>query len=238
DVLNRRGSLRRQAPLPLFHEPHEPHEPHEYPQARREYRIEPKLESVGLFDPPLYTYLLDSTTYEGKYPVYHNVFSFVDALRLSGEDVCANGWWKRCLRGSALVWWTTELSDVQKRLLIEASLDAICQALIDRFKMPASSALNQINSTHFAYQQIRNGPGFTPPSSKPPITSPKPPISNYKPSGYVNRPYAPALKQIENKAYMAGVAGDRAYLTREGQWAYLQYEGDPTNQEAEVEGVE
>ena len=37
---------------------------------------------------------------------------------------------------------------------------------------------------------------------------------------------------------MASVTGDRAYLTGEGQWAYLQYEGDPTNQEAEVEGVE
>jgi len=95
DVLNRRGSvsptpapiderqLRRQAPLPPFREPHE------YPF--RERRIEPKLESVGLFDPPLHTYLPDSTTYEGKYPVYHDVFSFVDALRLSREDVCANG---------------------------------------------------------------------------------------------------------------------------------------------------
>ena len=37
---------------------------------------------------------------------------------------------------------------------------------------------------------------------------------------------------------MAGIAGDRAYLTREGKWAYLQYEGDPVespNQEEEVE---
>ena len=38
------------------------------------------------------------------------------------------------------------------------------------------------------------GPGFTPLLSKPPIPSPKPPISNHKPSGYVNRPYTPALK--------------------------------------------
>jgi len=99
DVLNRRGSvsptpapadehqqLRRQPPLPPFHERYEAHE---YPF--RERRIEPKLESVGLFDPPLHTYLPEPTTYEGKYPVYHDVFSFVDALRLSGEDVCTNG---------------------------------------------------------------------------------------------------------------------------------------------------
>jgi hypothetical protein len=94
DVLNRRGSvsptpapadehhqLRRQPPFPPFHE---------YPL--RERRIEPKLESIGLFDPPLYIYLPELTTYEGKYPVYHDVFSFVDALRLSssGEDVYTN----------------------------------------------------------------------------------------------------------------------------------------------------
>ena len=36
-------------------------------------------------------------------------------------------------------------------------MDAVYQALIDRFKMPASSALSQINGTHFIYQQIRNG---------------------------------------------------------------------------------
>jgi hypothetical protein len=321
DVLNRRGSVsptpapadeqqpslmpRRQPPLPPFHEPHEPHE---YPYTLRERRIEPKLETIGLFDPPLHTHLPDSTGYEGKFPVYHDVFSFVDALRLSGEDICTNGWWKRCLRGPALIWWTTELSDLQRRLLMEASLDTICQALIDRFKMPASSALNQINGTHFAYQQIRNGthisehlatcfrlarhadftseyhivltawntldpqiklaldtpsiastkaqliskanekwaaiyelatrwkaPAFTAPS-----TSSKPsPVSNPKPSGpYINRPYAPVPKQIDNKAYMAGIAGDRAYLTGEGKWAYLQYEGEPVespDQEGEVE---
>ena len=104
DVLNRRGSVsptpapadeqqpslmpRRQPPLPPFHEPHEPHE---YPYTLRERRIEPKLESIGLFDPPLHTYLPESTGYEGKYPVYHDVFSFVNALCLSGEDVCING---------------------------------------------------------------------------------------------------------------------------------------------------
>jgi len=38
-----------------------------------------------------------------------------------------------------------------------ALLEAICQALISRFKMPAASALRQLNATHFAYYQIRQG---------------------------------------------------------------------------------
>jgi hypothetical protein len=45
------------------------------------------------------------------------------------------------------------------------------------------------------------------------IALPKPPSStSNKPSGpYVSRLYAPALKQIDNRAYMAVVARDRVY---------------------------
>ena len=72
------------------------------------------------------------------------------------------------------------------------------------------------------------------------LTKPSPaPSSNSKPSGpYINRPYTPIPKQINNKAYMAGIAGDRAYFTREGKWAYLQYEGELVelpDQEGEME---
>jgi hypothetical protein len=61
------------------------------------------------------------------------------------------------------------------------------------------------------------------------IALPKPPSStSNKPSGpYVSRPYAPAPKQIDNKAYMAVVAGDRVYQDCNGQNRYLQYEDDP-----------
>jgi hypothetical protein len=36
---------------------------------------------------------------------------------LSTENVCINGWWTHCLRGSATTWWTSELSDLQRRHL-------------------------------------------------------------------------------------------------------------------------
>jgi len=61
---------------------------------------------------------------------------------------------------------------------------------------------------------------------KPPSSS----TANTRPSGpYVSRPYAPAPKQIDNKAYMAVVAGDRVYQDSYGQNRYLQYEDDPTD---------
>ena len=56
----------------------------------------------------------------------------------------------------------------------------------------------------------------------------KPLTTSNKPSGpYVSRPYAPAPKQIDNKAYMAVVAGDRVYQDSYGQNRYLQYDDDP-----------
>jgi hypothetical protein len=62
--------------------------------------------------------------------------------------------------------------------------------------------------------------------SKPPSSS----TANTKPSGpYVSRPYAPAPKQIDNRAYMAVVAGDRLYQDSYGQNRYLQYDDDPSD---------
>ncbi|KAH8787776.1 hypothetical protein BGZ57DRAFT_126564 [Hyaloscypha finlandica] len=91
---------------------------YEYPHFDRQLPPSPpKLENVGLFKPPAHTYLPEPPTYEGKYLVYHDVFNFIDALRLSTENVCINGWWTYCLRGSAMTWWTLELFDLQRRHL-------------------------------------------------------------------------------------------------------------------------
>jgi hypothetical protein len=44
------------------------------------------------------------------------------------------------------------------------------------------------------------------------------PFISLKPSSsYVRRPYVPNTKQINNKAYIARIAKDRAYVTKEGK---------------------
>jgi len=117
-----------------------------------------KVKDIGLFHPPDTTSLPEAPTTEGGYTVYHDVFSFVDALRLWPEqDVCRNLLWKNCLRGSALNWWTTELSDLDHSMLRHAPLEIICRQLTERFKMPASIALEQLYSRRFGYPQIRAG---------------------------------------------------------------------------------
>jgi hypothetical protein len=112
-----------------------------------------------MFDPPSHTRLVsNAATTQGKYMVHHNVFSFTDTLKLYAElDLCKNLFWKSCLRGVALTWWLIELSNVQRELMKTASLETVCTALIERFKMPSSAALSQLNCTSYMYTQIRNG---------------------------------------------------------------------------------
>jgi hypothetical protein len=65
---------------------------YEYPYFDRQLPPSPpKLENTGLFKPLAHTYLPEPLTYEGKYLVYHDVFYFIDALRLSTKNVCING---------------------------------------------------------------------------------------------------------------------------------------------------
>jgi hypothetical protein len=74
----------RQLPLRL--------DDYEYPYFDRQLPPSPpKLENTGLFKPPAHIYLPEPPTYEGKYPVYYDVFHFIDALRLSTKNVCING---------------------------------------------------------------------------------------------------------------------------------------------------
>jgi hypothetical protein len=102
---------------------------YEYPHFDRQIPPPPpsllKLKSTGLFKPPAHIYLPEPPTYEGKYPVYYDVFNFIDALRLSTKNVCINGWWTHCLCGSATTWWTSELSDLQRRHLKQAPLEHV-----------------------------------------------------------------------------------------------------------------
>jgi hypothetical protein len=84
--------------------------------------------------------------------VHYNVFSFTDTLKLYAElDLCKNLFWKSYLRGVALTWWLIELSNVQRELMKTASLETVCIALIERFKMPSSAALSQLNCTSYMY---------------------------------------------------------------------------------------
>ena len=85
------------------------------------------------------------------------MFSFTDTLKLYAElDLCKNLFWKSYLRGVALTQQLIKLSNIQRELIKTASLEIVYTTLIERFKMPLSAALSQLNCTSYIYTQIHN----------------------------------------------------------------------------------
>lgn len=107
-------------------------------------------EEVGFFDPE----------YEGNGPVvnagknvfYRDVYAFVDRLKdmeqIKGEEKLRSVV-PQCLRGSALIWHSTELSEMEKTLLRRADLVAWYETLITRFKQRTPLALKSLQQSKY-----------------------------------------------------------------------------------------
>ena len=103
----------------------------------------------------------DTVTDEGTKVYYRDVYVFIDRIRdiieYKGEElVKANI--HACLRGAALEWFTTELSEMEKRSLRLLSMaDGWLHALLARFKPRAADALNNLNKLSYGYNDVRSG---------------------------------------------------------------------------------
>ena len=62
-----------------------------------------------------------------------------------------------CLRGSALIWHSTELTELEKRGLRNASVDEWSETLIEKFKERTSVALQHLQSEHYTMNDARQG---------------------------------------------------------------------------------
>jgi len=86
---------------------------------------------IGYFDPQG----VDTT---GKIVIYTDVFAFTDILlhlaETQHDDIRMV--FPLCLRGTALFWYSTELTPLERHLLSSIPVSAICAALISRFKTP------------------------------------------------------------------------------------------------------
>ena len=129
------------------------------PQEPREWRAE----DIGYFDPDYedsnsnYSNAMVST---GKHTFYKDVYTFVDRLRdmakLRGPDKVRTVL-PECLRGTALVWHSAELSEMEKDLLRDASLDNWFGAMIRRFKERTPLALQHLQTERYTMTDARTG---------------------------------------------------------------------------------
>ena len=108
---------------------------------------------IGYFDPE------NKDTSVGKAVVYTDVFAFTDMLLhlalASPNDVRAA--FPLCLRGTALFWYSTELTALERRLLSSAPVDELCKSLITRFRERPGLALRSLISARYGFQDIRSG---------------------------------------------------------------------------------
>jgi hypothetical protein len=107
---------------------------------------------IGYFDPAG----MDIT---GKTVVYTDVFAFTDMLlhlaETQHDDIHTA--FPLCLRGTALFWYSTELTPLERRLLSSAPVSELCTSLISRFKERPGIALRALISSRFTFHDIRSG---------------------------------------------------------------------------------
>lgn len=119
-------------------------------------------EDIGFFDPAYEdpSGKNASIVNAGRHVYYRDVFIFLDRLRdlskgPTGDRV--KDYISGCLRGEALIWYSTEVSELEKDLLRGASLDQWCIALTRRFKVRSSKALLSFQNEKYTMADARSG---------------------------------------------------------------------------------
>ena len=120
-------------------------------------------EHIGLFDPehqddqqqgPVVTV--------GRYLLYRDIYAFIDSCKDVANTrphtyTSVKAAIPFCLRGSAKMWYTSELTELEKTLLRDAPLEKWYSTLIDHFKMRANIALKLLQNQAYGYREIRDG---------------------------------------------------------------------------------
>ena len=123
----------------------------------------PRAEDIGFFDPEHRdvngTANSGPITNAGKHVIYRDVYVFVDRLKdiayLHGDDM--KHLIPECLRGAALMWYTVELTDLEKSSLrATPDPEQWYTTLINRFKTRTSVALAYLTSSTYSLRDINN----------------------------------------------------------------------------------
>ena len=124
-----------------------------------------RAESVGYFDPEYQNEKEQGSTNNGpvvnagKYVYYKDIYVFVDRLKDLAKqqgDIKIRNVVSECLRGSALMWYSIELTELERDLLRDSDLDRWYTTMINRFKIRTSVALSQLIHRSYGMQDLRN----------------------------------------------------------------------------------
>ena len=127
-----------------------------------ERTIQFRPEELGFFDPQLpISYGGGDIVVLGRDTYYRNVHVFISRIK---DLVAAKGrktiqsQLSTCLRGAALAWYTTELSDFHRNALrsMEDGIDQFCDLLLQRFKGTQTRAIEHLTQEKYTYEDARN----------------------------------------------------------------------------------
>ncbi|OTB13746.1 hypothetical protein K445DRAFT_158079 [Daldinia sp. EC12] len=124
-----------------------------------------KPKEIGYFNPSLKDPHNTGIVAVGRYTIFTNVFPFTDRLRQfaasHGENV-VKAVWVSCLQETALAWYITELTDMERDALQNSSFDWIICQLIKAFRKSPSEALQRLKSASFTLWDLQRGKEFKP----------------------------------------------------------------------------
>ncbi|CAG8961032.1 hypothetical protein HYFRA_00002572 [Hymenoscyphus fraxineus] len=142
----------------------EPPAPAPAPEPTYEPTYEPALQRVSVTDIGYFDPRLDESFGKGdivtcgKDVWFRDVFLFTERIKdialLKGQD-SVQGIITSCFRGSALAWYTAELSDLERAGLRTGSLDLLLGTLIARFKEPSALSLKKLHMLKYDTQDVR-----------------------------------------------------------------------------------
>ena len=125
-----------------------------------------RAEEVGYFDPE-YQQEQGSNgsngpvVNAGKHVFYKDVYFFTNRLKdlaVQRGEADTRAVVSSCLRGTALMWYSMELTDLERDLLRDntTSLDRWCTTLIKRFKTRTAEALSQLVGQMYSLNDMRH----------------------------------------------------------------------------------
>ncbi|KAM0801511.1 hypothetical protein BDR22DRAFT_888412 [Usnea florida] len=119
-----------------------------------------RAEEVGYFDPEYqqeHGSLNGPVVNAGEYVFYKDVYIFTDRLKdlaVQRGEADIKAVIALCLRGSALMWYYLELTELERGLLRDANLDHWYTTLIKRFKTRTAVALSQLVGQTYTLNDI------------------------------------------------------------------------------------
>lgn len=119
-----------------------------------------RAEDLAYFDPDYESEHNESIVSAGRHIYYRDMFVWIDHIkdlvRTHGEEE-VRPMITQAFRGGALIWYSTELSELEKDLLREATMERWYQALTRRFKQKGPEAQEALDNCSYSLQDAKNG---------------------------------------------------------------------------------